>query len=146
MLLFWVQKYESLLGWSKLCCCSICCYWIPRLKPRHDALLFVLWVQLSMGLFDNETVVAGEVDSWDRAAARLLREKAKGNSSAWESYINILPHNLTVPILLEDHELHEVQWWPVLRELVQVRKSIRESFFLLSVDDLAGADFEQYSK
>jgi hypothetical protein len=39
-----------------------------------------------------------------------------------------------------------VQWWPVLRELVQVRKSIRESFSLLSVDDLAGADFEQYSK
>lgn len=43
-------------------------------------------------------------------------------------------------------ELHEVQWWPVLRELVQVRKSIRESFSLLSVDDVAGADFQQYSK
>lgn len=28
-----------------------------------------------MGLYDNETVVVGEVDSWDRAAARLLREK-----------------------------------------------------------------------
>lgn len=99
---------------------------------------------LNMGLYDNETVVVGEVDSWDRAAARLLREKAKGNSSAWASYINILPRNMTVPILLEDHELHEVQWWPVLRELVQVRKSIRESFSLLSADDLAGADFQEY--
>nr|PNR34699.1 hypothetical protein PHYPA_022597 [Physcomitrium patens] len=77
---------------------------------------------LDMGLYDNETIVAGEVDSWDRAAARLLREKAKGSSSAWASYINILPQNMTVPILLEDHELHEVQWWPVLRELVQILK------------------------
>lgn len=43
-------------------------------------------------------------------------------------------------------ELHEVQWWPTLRELVQVRKSIRESYSMLSTHDLAGADFEQYSK
>jgi hypothetical protein len=28
-----------------------------------------------MGLYDNETEVHGEVDAWDRAAARLLREK-----------------------------------------------------------------------
>lgn len=39
-----------------------------------------------------------------------------------------------------------MQWWPVLRELVQVRKSIRESFALLSAEDLAGANFEEYSK
>ncbi len=31
--------------------------------------------QLDMGLYDNETEVRGEVDAWDRAAARLLREK-----------------------------------------------------------------------
>lgn len=31
--------------------------------------------QLNMGLYDNETAVPGEVDAWDRAAARLLREK-----------------------------------------------------------------------
>jgi hypothetical protein len=30
---------------------------------------------LDMGLYDNETEVRGEVDAWDRAAARLLREK-----------------------------------------------------------------------
>jgi hypothetical protein len=40
----------------------------------------------------------------------------------------------------------EVQWFPVLRELVQVRKSIKESFTLLSRSDLAWADYEEYSK
>lgn len=43
-------------------------------------------------------------------------------------------------------ELVEVQWWPVLRELVQVRKSIRESFSLLSKEELGWAVFEDYSE
>jgi hypothetical protein len=40
----------------------------------------------------------------------------------------------------------EVQWLPMVRELVQVRKAIKESFTRLSRDQLAGASFEEYGK
>jgi hypothetical protein len=51
-----------------------------------------------MGLFDNETVVAGEVDSWDRAAARLLREKyvtLLTITDIWKNFIRFLIHVLS---------------------------------------------------
>ena len=53
-----------------------------------------------MGLFDNETVVAGEVDSWDRAAARILREK----------YVTLLTTTTFGRIFLQCF-VHELSWY-----------------------------------
>ncbi|KAI5070185.1 hypothetical protein GOP47_0014528 [Adiantum capillus-veneris] len=99
---------------------------------------------LKLGLFDKSSSHSAGADSWHLAAAHLLREKSLGVASKWASYINILPKTMQTPIYLMPYELHEVQWWPVLRELIQVRRAIRMSFSRLTGQELAWADFEQY--
>lgn len=99
---------------------------------------------LKLGLVERGSSHSAGADSWHLAAAHLLREKALGVSSKWSSYISILPKSMSTPIYLMPYELHEVQWWPVLRELIQVRRAIRTSFSQLAGQELAWADFEQY--
>ncbi|OAE35833.1 hypothetical protein AXG93_4225s1370 [Marchantia polymorpha subsp. ruderalis] len=100
---------------------------------------------MTVGLFNNDSVSGSSaVDAWDYAAARLLREKVKGNESNWAPYIAILPEYLPTPIHLESRELLEVQWWPVIRELIQVRKAIKESYTKLSPNELSLASYNEY--
>ncbi|CAM6085612.1 unnamed protein product [Calypogeia fissa] len=99
---------------------------------------------MSVGLFNNDSGSTSEVDTWDLAAARLLREKAKGDDSNYAPYIAILPDYLPTPIHLDTQEIMEVQWMPMVRELVQVRKAIKESFGRLDQQELAWATFEEY--
>lgn len=99
---------------------------------------------LKMGLFDQDSVSFSGADSWHLAAAYLLREKSLGVSSRWASYISILPKTMPTPIYLNADELSEVQWWPVLRELIQIRQAIKRSFSHLTGPTLAWADFDEY--
>eukprot|EP00250_Pteridium_aquilinum_P009486 c18698_g1_i1 orf=110-3349(+) len=99
---------------------------------------------LKLGLFDKSSSHLAGADSWHLAAAHLLQEKSLGANSKWASYIAILPRTMQTPIYLMPSELKEVQWWPVLRELIQVRRAIKKSFSQLAGPKLAWADFEQY--
>ncbi|KAL3691902.1 hypothetical protein R1sor_005553 [Riccia sorocarpa] len=100
---------------------------------------------MTVGLYNNDSVSDNSApDAWDSAAARLLREKAKGSESDWAPYIAILPDYLPTPVHLDSQELGEVQWWPVMRELIQVRKAIKESYAQFSSSQLALADFNEF--
>ncbi|KAH7299329.1 hypothetical protein KP509_24G005700 [Ceratopteris richardii] len=99
---------------------------------------------LKLGLVDTSSSHLAGADSWHLAAAHLLREKSLGGKTNWASYINILPKTVQSPFYLLPQELDEVQWWPVLRELVQIRRAIRTSFSLLSGEELGWADFDHY--
>ncbi|KAL2609007.1 hypothetical protein R1flu_027580 [Riccia fluitans] len=100
---------------------------------------------MTVGLYNNDSVIdTSAVDAWDYAAARLLREKAKGGESDWSPYIGILPEYLPTPVHLDSQELEEVQWWPLMRELIQVRKAIKESYGQFSRSQLAFANYNEY--
>lgn len=62
----------------------------------------------------------------------------------------LLPSSLIVGGITWCHvgmqELKEVQWWPVLRELIQVRKSIKESYFVFDDEAAAGATLDEFRK
>ncbi|KAJ7521949.1 hypothetical protein O6H91_19G076300 [Diphasiastrum complanatum] len=109
---------------------------------NHGETLCIL--KLAAGLYDNESSSDTEVDDWDLAAALLLREKALGDNSRWAPYIAILPTDMPTPITMESNELEEVQWWPAVRELIQIRQAIKKSYHLLDRQDVAWASFKEY--
>lgn len=73
------------------------------------------WVTASP-LADSRLPYPGVQHAQSLLAAFLLREKAKGNASAWAPYLRVLPPRVpTHPALFPPHILEETQHFEFIR-------------------------------
>ncbi|WIA39086.1 hypothetical protein OEZ86_005228 [Tetradesmus obliquus] len=89
----------------------------------------ILSVPVSSTLRDDRAAEAYPGAPWNaNLAAQLLQERRKGSASAFAPYIATLPESCCSPLLLQEHQLPEVQYSPAMDAIAAYRQSVRAAY------------------
>ncbi|KAF6256015.1 hypothetical protein COO60DRAFT_1659403 [Scenedesmus sp. NREL 46B-D3] len=89
----------------------------------------ILSVPVSSTLRDDRAPEAYPGAPWNaNLAAQLLQERQKGSASTFWPYLATLPDSCCSPLLLQEHQLPEVQYGPAMAAIASYREAVRAAY------------------